>query len=78
MKKLIQMIFSGEMYFTLFLTAGIFKSNFNWFPLDITILFFILTAIVILKRLFLKPKIYIAQFFAILLMLLIVALMLLT
>lgn len=78
MKKLIQMVFSGEMYFTLFLTAGIFKSNFDWFPLDITALFFVLTLIVVMKRIFRKPEIYITQLIAILLMLLIVALMLIS
>lgn len=50
MKKIFVHLFSGEVFFTLYLTAGFFKPAITFLPIDVTILFFGLSMLTVLKR----------------------------
>lgn len=49
-------LFSGEVFFALFLLSGVFKESIS-FPVDLAAVFLILTTLSIFKRLYLKPQI---------------------
>lgn len=54
--KVIKKIFSGEVFFALFLLSGSFKESLN-LPVDLAAVFLILTTFSILKRIYKKPEI---------------------
>lgn len=79
-KKFLRLMFSGELFLALFLFSGFFKEELTFLPsfLDITILFGILTLIVVLKRLYEKPFITYKMFLGIAFYFFIFSLMLLS
>jgi len=54
MKKL----FSGEVFFALFLFSGLFKESINFIPVDLAGLFLALTILSVIKRFYKNPTIY--------------------
>lgn len=53
--SLVRVIFSGEFLFFAFIYAGIFKEEFDFIPIDLTVLLAVLTFIIAGKRLIRKP-----------------------
>jgi len=56
MRKVLKVIFTGEVFFALFLFSGVFKESLG-ISVDLAAVFLILTAISILMRLFKNPQI---------------------
>lgn len=50
--KILKLVFSGEFFFAMFLTSGVFKETFDWIPLDLTLLLLLITGFISVKRLY--------------------------